>query len=58
MGTLIEGVGRAIRKHLLEVDFHVNLFARVPKPGLPRFLLEFVLYNISLMMIIVHSGDL
>ena len=39
---------KAIMKHLLGVGPHVSLFVRVQKLGLPRFLVEIVLHNISL----------
>ena len=38
----------AIRKHLLKVDRHTNLFDRVPRLGLPRSLTEYLLYDMSL----------
>ena len=37
-----------IRKHLMEVDKHTNLFVRIPQLGLPCSLEIFLLYNISL----------
>ena len=37
-----------IRKHLLNLDPHSNLFGRVPLLGLPRVLGQYVLYNITL----------
>ena len=37
-----------IRKHLLKLDPHENLFVRVPKLGLPAALQEFLLFNVSL----------
>ena len=38
----------AIRKHLLSVDLHTNLFARVPLLGLPATLARYLLYDIAL----------
>ena len=38
----------AIRKHLLKVDRHTNLFDRVPRLGLPKSLTEYLLYYMSL----------
>ena len=38
----------AIRKHLLKLDRHANLFVRVPDLGLPRILTEYMLYDQSL----------
>ena len=35
----------AIRKHLIDLDPHENLFGRIPKLGLPSLLTEFMLYN-------------
>ena len=37
-----------VREHLLELNPHGNLFHRVPKLGLPKFLTNFMLYNVSL----------
>ena len=37
-----------IRKHLLELDQHENLFVRVPRLGLPAALQKFLLFNSSL----------
>ena len=37
-----------IRKHLLNLDPHSNLFGRVPQLGLPRVLTEYLLYDITL----------
>ena len=37
-----------IRKHLMEIDGHTNLFVRIPQLGLPCSLEDFLLYNISL----------
>ena len=39
---------KVIRKHLLELDRHENLFVRVPKLGLPNPLQKFLLYNTTL----------
>ena len=36
-----------IRKHLLELDRHGNLFCRIPKLGLPSSLADYLLYYIS-----------
>ena len=38
----------AIRKHLLEIDPHENLFVRVPRLGLPAALQSFLLYDQTL----------
>ena len=38
----------AIRKHLLEMDPHENLFQRVPQLGLPSRLRDYLLYNQTL----------
>ena len=38
----------AIRKRLLEVDRHSNLFGRIPWTGLPSVLCRFLLYDQSL----------
>ena len=38
----------SIRKHLLEMDPHTNLFDRVPKLGLSSLLSAYVLYNQTL----------
>ena len=38
----------AIRKRLLDVDPHVNLFIRVPKIGLPSRLTKYLLFDVSL----------
>ena len=38
----------AIRKHLLKLDLHSNLFSRIPELGLPSILTEYLLYNQSL----------
>ena len=37
-----------IREHLLELDPHLNLFARVPRLGLPSVLARFLLYDETL----------
>ena len=37
-----------IRGHLLELNPHASLFHRVPKLRLPKFLANFMLYNVSL----------
>ena len=37
----------AIRKHVLILDPHGNLFDRVPKLGLPAVLNNYLLYNVS-----------
>ena len=37
-----------IRKHLLHLDSHSNLFGRVPRLGLPSTLTDFMLYSQSL----------
>ena len=38
----------AIRKCLLDVDLHENLFMRVPKIGLPSRLMKYLLFDISI----------
>ena len=38
----------AIREHLLKLDWHANLFSRVPELGLPSIMTEYLLYNQSL----------
>ena len=40
----------AIRKHLLDLDRHTNLFDRMPRLGLPTSLAEYLLYYMSLDM--------
>ena len=37
----------AIRRHLLELDAHVNLLVRIPNLGLPPRITEYVLYGVS-----------
>ena len=37
-----------VRKHLLDLDPHTNLFDRVPRLGLPKSLTEYLLYYMSL----------
>ena len=37
-----------IRKHLLKLDPHENLFIRVPRLGLPAALSDYILFNVSL----------
>ena len=37
----------AVRKHLINIDPHENLFHRVPKLGLPSALQKYLLYNVS-----------
>ena len=39
---------KAIRKHLLQVDKHTNLFTRVTQLGLPGHLPEYLVYDMSL----------
>ena len=39
---------KAIRKHLLQVDKHRNLFTRVTQLGLPLYLPEYLVYDMSL----------
>ena len=39
---------KAIRKHLLELDPHQNLFDRIPKLGLPLSLTSYLLFHLSL----------
>ena len=38
----------AIRIHLLKLDPHTHLFGRVPRLGLPRIIVDYLLYNMSL----------
>ena len=38
----------AIRKHLLAINLHDNLFGRVPRLGLPQILTQYMLFNLSL----------
>ena len=38
----------AIRKHLLSLDAHTHLFNRIPQLGLPRLLVQFLLYDVTL----------
>ena len=38
----------AIRKHLLDLDPHSNLFCRIPRLGLPQLLNQYLLYGESL----------
>ena len=42
---LKEKCRNVIRKHLLELDPHENLFIRVPRLGLPSLLTEYLLYG-------------
>ena len=37
-----------IRKHLLDVDRHTNLFHRVPQLPLPHIVMDYLLYDLSL----------
>ena len=37
-----------IRKHLLGVDQHTNLFHRVPQLPLPHIVIDYLLYDLSL----------
>ena len=37
-----------IRKHLLQLNEHINLFQRIPKLGLPSLLAKYLLYHLSL----------
>ena len=37
-----------IRKHLINIDPHENLFGRIPQLGLPSSLTKYLLYNMSL----------
>ena len=39
---------QVIRKHLLELDQHQHLFGRIPRLGLPRSLMSYLLFEISL----------
>ena len=38
----------AVRKHLIELDPHKNLFHRIPRLGFSSSLQEYLLYNVSL----------
>ena len=38
----------AIRKHLIDVDPHENLFVRIPQLGLPSLVVDYLLYDCSL----------
>ena len=38
----------AIRKHLIDVDPHENLFVRIPRLGLPSLIVDYLLYDCSL----------
>ena len=44
---LMDQCRKVIRKRLLDVDPHENLFMRVPKLGLPKSLVEYMLFDIS-----------
>ena len=45
----LKHLGReAIRKHLLKIDPHGNLFGRVPRLGLPTSLTSYLLYDATL----------
>ena len=44
---LIDLCRTSIRKHLLQVNPHGNLFFRVPKLGLPFSLFDYLLYDMS-----------
>lgn len=46
--SLRELTREAIRKHLLSLDKHTNLFVRIPHLGLPPALCEYMLYHTSL----------
>ena len=46
--NLKQSCREAIRKRLLEVDRHSNLFGRIPRIGLPSVLCRFLLYDQSL----------
>ena len=39
---------KAIRKHLMKLDLHENLFQRVPRLGLPSLVAEYLLYETTL----------
>ena len=43
--TLRETCREAIRKHLLNINLHLNLFMRIPKLGLPARLADYLLYD-------------
>ena len=38
---------RMIRKHLLKLDRHRNLFVNIPQLGLPSIITEYLLYGVS-----------
>ena len=38
----------AIRKHLLKLDLHSNLFGRVPRLGFPEAVNQYLLFNTNL----------
>ena len=46
--SLKEKCREAIRKHLLDIDPHGNLFHRIPKIGLPSVLDRYVLFDMSI----------
>ena len=39
---------KAIRKHMIRVNPHLHLFARIPELGLPTPLTEYLLYDVEL----------
>ena len=43
--TLRETCREAIRKHLLDINPHLNLFMRIPQLGLPTRLAHYLLYD-------------
>ena len=45
---LMHACRKAIRKHLRQVDPPVNLFVKIHRPGLPRALTSYLLYDVSL----------
>ena len=45
--NLMDACREAIRKHLLNLDLHGNLFCRVAGLGLPTALFKYLLYNVS-----------
>ena len=53
--TLKDVCREAIRKHLLDINQHLNLFMRIPQLGLPTRLASYLLYEEDLKL---SDGDL
>ena len=53
--TLKEVCRETIRKHLLDINPHLNLFVRIPQLGLPSRLTHYLLYEEDLK---INEGDL